>query len=401
MTSRLSVKNMSDDRSSAISRAGHSRLESFEHGLPSLEAHEKRTATHGSGISPLRSSDSYRAHDPEAGSKGVELQQLNGPHNIHPLLAENRPGSSCWDRLSLINRIIMISCVMLGLVLVSVVAYQVHAVIAESSRRQRDEVDGPVQQSGRGCHWTQIRLPTSLSTPDVSIQVHLSRPTAPFEEVKAFLDIGKDYAHCFVVFTQGTATISSSALEGVPESGVVKLTRHSGVYLILFREQQQAISEPATLKIHFDHRAPQSILWRQKRADTQRILRNETEEVTCWRECIDYDSVCEDGHGRQMQEHGWHLSPDTRACEEITTCADQRTVHLCGWCQMGTSVTSGRGIACTRDEMLPDMNCIPQEPCPGFWTWRSSDCPMMGNGVCVLKVICKRYRKSCVGYHEV
>ena len=54
-----------------------------------------------------------------------------------------------------------------------------------------------------------------------------------------------------------------------------------------------------------------------------------------------------------------------------------------------------------RDEMLPDKNCIPSERCNGFWTWQSSLCPRVGNGVCVLKVICKRYRKTCVGYQEL
>jgi hypothetical protein len=96
---------------------------------------------------------------------------------------------------------------------------QVRAVVAESVMRDSTEQDVNQHSNDAGCHWTQIRLPTSLSGSDVSVQVNLRQPSAQYEEVQNFSELGKDYSYCFVVFTQGSTAVSASSLADTAEQG--------------------------------------------------------------------------------------------------------------------------------------------------------------------------------------
>lgn len=101
---------------------------------------------------------------------------------------------------------------------------QVIQVMQESSVRTINEESERIQGwTSAGCHWTQIRLPSSLSTADVTVQVNLLQPSASLEDIRSFSEIGSKYNYCFVVYTQGAAAISSSMLDESNEAGLPHL----------------------------------------------------------------------------------------------------------------------------------------------------------------------------------
>eukprot|EP00873_Tetraselmis_striata_P021333 jgi/Tetstr1/441597/TSEL_029825.t1 len=381
-------------------------------GLPGLQSHDARTASAFAFNNPLRATSGTGGTGMK-GHKGdkAELQQLSGSNPIHPLLSDYRSeASSWWVRNNVVQRSFVVTCVVLSLLLASMVAYEVRAVVAESAMRDGTDEANP-QFNEAGCHWTQIRLPNSLSGSDVSVQVNLRQPSARYEEIHNFSEIGKDYSYCFVVFTQGSTAVSASSLADTSEEAIVKPTKQAGVYILLFKSQLSSLDAHATINIHFARKQAMSGLpWFNPSPITgwgAVTANQDSDDLRCWKECIEYDSQCDtdissSGLRRSLlSQYGWQQMIKDKECGAITTCADQRTVHNCGWCQTGTKLTAGRGIQCRRDEMLPDMNCIPTEPCEGFWTWQSADCPMVGNGICILKVVCTRYKKTCIGYHDM
>jgi len=404
------VKSNMEDRTFAVNRAGISvgaMAPPAAGGLPALQTHDAQSAHHFTAINPLHGVSANAAQEHNR-RKDVELQQLSGASSLHPLLSDYRNETeSRFMKSNIMQRIIVAVCVLLTALLCGMVAYEVNEVIKESSERLTAQGGESSQHwTVADCHWTQIRLPTSLSAADVTVQVKFRQPSAPYEIIEEFAELGREYNYCFLVDTQGANPVIGAALEDTDERGTIKTTGQTGIYVMLFKHPLHSSKEIGTLKIFFRKTSPSARL-----APAPMEIQAVAEEVECWKECIEYNSVCDDEFAhdqhsprRSLQQYPHRLYEhvaDDRPCEEIQTCVDQKYMHNCGWCQTGTSIVSGHGISCERDELLPDFNCIPKQQCFGFWTWQSGSCPKVGNGVCVLKVVCKRYRKTCVGYHEV
>lgn len=61
---------------------------------------------------------------------------------------------------------------------------------------------------------------------NILLQVNLRQPSARYEEIHNFSEIGKDYSYCFVVFTQGSTAVSASSLADTSEEGAQRSILH-------------------------------------------------------------------------------------------------------------------------------------------------------------------------------
>eukprot|EP00192_Tetraselmis_astigmatica_P012682 CAMPEP_0117666218 /NCGR_PEP_ID=MMETSP0804-20121206/10251_1 /TAXON_ID=1074897 /ORGANISM="Tetraselmis astigmatica, Strain CCMP880" /LENGTH=391 /DNA_ID=CAMNT_0005473733 /DNA_START=246 /DNA_END=1422 /DNA_ORIENTATION=- len=290
---RINVKSNMEDRTFAVNRAGISvgaMAPPAAGGLPALQTHDAQSAHHFTAINPLHGVSANAAQEHNR-RKDVELQQLSGASSLHPLLSDYRNETeSRFMKSNIMQRIIVAVCVLLTALLCGMVAYEVNEVIKESSERLTAQGGESSQHwTVADCHWTQIRLPTSLSAADVTVQVKFRQPSAPYEIIEEFAELGREYNYCFLVDTQGANPVIGAALEDTDERGTIKTTGQTGIYVMLFKHPLHSSKEIGTLKIFFRKTSPSARL-----APAPMEIQAVAEEVECWKECIEYNSVCDD-----------------------------------------------------------------------------------------------------------